>query len=127
MFLLDTNVFFSVFKGHVDLTNWLAGLPDTHIDTVIYIECIQGNKANAEKRVIKRVLDAFPCLPLTPAIGARALKLIDQYSNSYNLLLPDALIAASALENGLSLITYNLKDFQFIAGLSVSAPPFPQI
>ena len=64
MFLIDTNVFFGVFKGHIDLTNWLAGVPDTHLDAIIYIECIQGNKSNAEKCVIKRTLDAFPCLEL---------------------------------------------------------------
>ncbi len=38
MYLLDTNVFFGVFKGHLDLAQWLTGLPDTHIDTIIYVE-----------------------------------------------------------------------------------------
>ena len=93
----------------------------------IYIEVLQGSKSNAEKRRIKNFLDTFPCLWLTPEIGKEALRLIDNYSNSHGLLLPDALIAACAFENGLRLITYNTKDFNFISGLTVGAPPFPQI
>jgi predicted nucleic acid-binding protein len=40
----------------------------------------------------------------------------------YNLKLPDAIIASSALANGLILITRNKKDFERIGKLSVVNP-----
>ena len=52
-----------------------------------------------------------------------AIDLIDTYSNSYGLLLADALIAANALENNLTVVTYNLNDFKFIGGLKTLKPP----
>lgn len=50
------------------------------------------------------------------------MELIDIYSNSHGLLLADALIAATALENDLTVVTYNVDDFKFIAGLKYSKP-----
>ena len=127
MFLIDANVFMVVLKGHTALGHWLANLSHPHLDHTIYIEVLQGSKSHAEKRVIKKFLNVFPCLWLTPEIGRLALQLIDSYSNSHGLLLGDALIAASAFEHKLRLITYNTKDFQFISNLTVGMPPFPPI
>lgn len=55
------------------------------------------------------------------------MDLIDVYSNTHGLMLADAQITAACLEHDLTLVTYNLKDFQFIAGLKIVAPPFPRI
>lgn len=74
----------------------------------------KDSKSNHEKRIIKKVLDNFPLLPITPKISQLAIKLIDSYSNSHGLLLADALIAATALENDLTILTYNVDDFKFI-------------
>jgi predicted nucleic acid-binding protein len=38
------------------------------------------------------------------------------------LQIPDALIAATALETNSELLTLNVKDFQFISGLSLKTP-----
>ena len=38
---------------------------------------------------------------------------------SHGLLIPDALIAASVIENDLLLFTRNQKDFQFIKGITL--------
>ena len=42
---------------------------------------------------------------------------METYSLSHRLSLPDALIAAMALEHDLELYTLNIKDFRFILGL----------
>lgn len=51
------------------------------------------------------------------------MELIDAYSNSFGLFLPDALIAATALENDLTIVTYNVNDFKFIQDLKWQKPP----
>lgn len=121
-YLSDTNVFSEIFKGNQNVTNFLTSL-ESVIDTTIYIECLQGSKSNQEKRIIKKVLDNFPLFPIDVDISIRALELIDKYSNTHGLLLADALIAATALENDLTILTYNVADFQFIQNLKWEKPP----
>ncbi|GAP73345.1 type II toxin-antitoxin system VapC family toxin [Candidatus Symbiothrix dinenymphae] len=40
----------------------------------------------------------------------------------YKIKLPDAIIAATALENGLVLLTHNIPDFRRINGLKLANP-----
>lgn len=120
-FLPDTNVFSKIFGNNLSVRNFVENL-DAVVDATIYIECIQGSKSNHEKRIIKKYLDNFPLLPITPEASMLAIELIDSYSNSHGLLLPDALIAASALENDLTVLTYNINDFKFIQDLKYLKP-----
>ncbi len=60
---------------------------------------------------------------ITPATSQQAIDLIETYSNTHGLLLPDALIAATALENNLTILTYNVNDFKFIQDLRWQKPP----
>jgi predicted nucleic acid-binding protein len=120
-FLIDTNVFSEIFKGNTDISAFVAGL-DAYIDTVIYIECLQGSKSNDEKARIKKVLSTFPLLPINQTVSEIAIDLIGRYSNTHGLVLADALIASSALSAGLTVLTYNASDFQFIENLNCSLP-----
>ena len=119
--LPDTNVFSRIFDGDKAIRE-LVEDSDAAIDATIYIECLQGAKSNNEKRAIKKYLSNFPLLLFTPAISRRAISLIDTYSNSFGLFLPDALVAATALEKDLTLLTYNVSDFKFIQGLKYLRP-----
>lgn len=120
-YLLDNNVLTQIFKGNQIVTNFVGSL-NFAVCATVYIEALQGSISNAQKRQIKKVLDNVPLLLITPEISRRAITLIDDYSNSYGLLLADALIAASALENDLILITYNTDDFKFIQNLNHQKP-----
>lgn len=120
-FLTDTNVFSKIFGNNLPVKQFIESL-DTAIDATIYIECLQGSKSNTEKRIIEKYLQRFPLLPITPATSVKAIELIRNFSNSHGLLLPDAFIAASALENELTIVTYNINDFRFIDGLKYQMP-----
>lgn len=119
--IVDTNVFSKVFAGNAAVKIYIENL-NAVIDTTIYIECLQGSKSNQEKQKIKTYLYNFPLLPITPDVSERAIELIDTYSNSHGLLLADALIAATALEDDLTVVTYNVGDFNFIGGLKFLKP-----
>jgi len=58
-------------------------------------------------------------LPLTPAITERATALMETLSLSDGLQLGDALIAATALEHNLALLTGNIKHFAPIEPLKI--------
>lgn len=121
-YLLDTNVLIEILRGNVAVTNLVNSLP-TYIDATAYAECLQGMKSNVEKRRTKKFLDSFALIHYTPEVSQRAIDLIEKYSNSHNLLLPDSLVAACAIEYDLILLTYNKKDFQYIADLTMQLPP----
>lgn len=122
LFLPDTNVFSKIFGNNGRVKTFVESL-NAVIETTVYIECLQGSKSNREKRVIEKYLTRFPVIPITPESSAKAVELIRRYSNSYGLLLPDALIAATVLENDLTVITYNIDDFKFIQDLKWQQPP----
>jgi tRNA(fMet)-specific endonuclease VapC len=125
-YLVDTNIIIQVLLGHPQLISLIAQY-NCVIDTTVYGEALQGSKSNTEKRKVKNLLDNFPLLHFTPNVSKKTIELLDTYSTSHNLMLPDAQIAACCLVYNLQLLTYNLKDFRFINGLQASPPKFQQI
>lgn len=105
--LTDINVFFKIFKGSSDVKKFVESFENS-IDTTVYVECPQGSKGNREKQIIKKYLSHFPIFYHTPNISKQTISLIDQYSNSHGLLLPDAQIAAVCLEYDLHLLLITL-------------------
>jgi predicted nucleic acid-binding protein len=79
----------------------------------------QGCRDKADLARLKKGLAArqTEVLPLTPAISQRAADLIDSLALSHGMRLADALIAATAIEQGLTLITANVKHFSAVTGL----------
>ena len=51
------------------------------------------------------------CLPIDHSVGELAGDFLRQYSKSHGLEMPDALIAASALQNRAQLWTRNRKHY----------------
>lgn len=119
--LIDTNIFFRIFKSDKNLQTYIESL-DLAVCATVYIECIQGSKSNQEKRKIMNYLDNFPLLPITRKISLKSIELIDTYSNSHGLLLADAQIAATTIENDLTLISFNKSDFEFVKDLKFQIP-----
>jgi hypothetical protein len=63
----------------------------------------------------------FATLPLTENIGYRALIYIEEYGLSSGMRAGDAIIAATAVENNLTLATSNEKHFRVIKDLQLKA------
>lgn len=117
-YLLDTNIVSKLLTGDVDLKSSLTG-KKVCISTIIYIELIQGAIKKHYRESLKKRISTIHCYPLTPEISNLGIELIDKYSASEGLFLPDGLIAATAIEHELTLVTFNIKDFKFIKGLTV--------
>lgn len=93
------------------------------ISTITHLELLVGTRNKREQHRIERLIARFGVVPLDPEISRVAVDLIRQYGLSHGLLIPDALIAATALSEGVPLLTKNQRDFRFISGLAV--PPYP--
>jgi hypothetical protein len=60
----------------------------------------------------RKFLSRFQTIPLDAHIGQRAGQLIrQQRAQGRALGIPDAIIAATALQHGLTLVTFNPRDF----------------
>ena len=57
-------------------------------------------------------------------ITGLAYELLKRYAKSDGLRTFDALIAATAIEAGLTLVSKNRKHFQMISGLNLEVPDY---
>ena len=71
-----------------------------------------------------RFLDRFRMLRANELISDRAVDLLRQYRLAHGLLLPDSLLAATALVHDAPLLTKNQKHFRPIQGLKLLPYPF---
>ncbi|HWE65252.1 MAG TPA: PIN domain-containing protein [Acidimicrobiales bacterium] len=69
-------------------------------------------------RCAARLPAPFEAIPVDRAVAERAGRI----RRETGLRLPDALIAATALERGLTLTTRNRRHFEAVPGLGVRAP-----
>jgi predicted nucleic acid-binding protein len=119
MFLIDSDVLIWFTRGHAGAGERLTRLDQWMISVVTYLEVAQGCRNKEELQRIKRGL-AFQqttILPLSAVVGEHATQLIDEHTLKDGLQLADALIAATALEHDLVLLTGNTKHFASIAAL----------
>ena len=96
-------------------------MPRLIISAVTWLELLQGMRSRTELQAVQKslVLRNTEQLPFTPAITIRAVALMENLTLSHGLGMGDALIAATALEHGLPLLTANVKHFAPIAGLNI--------
>jgi len=87
------------------------------------MELIVGCRDKTELQILTKFLNRFQILNLNEQISATAVELLNRYRLSHGLLIPDALIAATAIETGEHFITGNKKDFRFISGLKLLSFP----
>jgi predicted nucleic acid-binding protein len=117
-YLIDTNIFIAILKGDKGLKTFIESNP-CGLDTTVYVELIQGAKDKLEVQKIEKYLTRFELVHFSKEISQRTIKLIRTYSKSHGLMFGDATIAANCLENDLTLITFNVKDFRFIQDLKI--------
>jgi predicted nucleic acid-binding protein len=121
--LIDSDVLIWLTRGHAGAAKCLNDLMPWRISVVTYMELAQGCRDKTELVRLKKALAARQAefLPITPAISQRAADLIDTLALSQGMRLADALIGATAMEHGLSLLSANAKHFSAVSGLKLVA------
>ena len=64
--------------------------------------------------VLKKRLNEFQVLEINQYVMDDAGFLMENYYLSHGLKIPDAIIAATSRYHGVSLFTFNKKDFRYI-------------
>lgn len=119
--LVDTDVLIWHLRGVAESDTRADALDQLNISAVTYLELLQGFRNRAEMEAVQKSLAMRNTnrLPLTPAITERAIDLMETLALSHGLQLGDALIAATAIEHRLMVLTANAKHFSTIEGLVV--------
>ena len=121
--LCDTNILVEFYKGDPAVISELRQISVSQlaISAITQAELYYGAINKAELIRIQKQIGLFHNFPIDRAISTQFIQLMAQYSLSHKLAIPDALIAATAIANNISLYTLNIKDFRFIEGLTLHA------
>jgi predicted nucleic acid-binding protein len=121
--LVDTDVLIWHLRGYPQATRRLDQLNPLTLSAASYLEVLQGMRNKAELVAVKKMLELRRAvvLPITAAISQRAITLMESLTLSHGLQMGDALIAATALEHKLAVLTGNTKHFEPVEGISVEA------
>ena len=124
-YLVDTNIVVDVTRGSISAADYLDSLAGSwSISAITCLELLAGARTQRETTDLDLVLSGYGAISPNEDITRRAYYLIKTYARSHGLDTLDALIAATALEEGLTLATKNRKHFQMIADLKLDAPDY---
>lgn len=124
-YLIDTNIAIYYLEDYIPLQqiDFIEKIINEQgcVSVVTEIELLSWNPIDKQELVLVNLfVNTLKVMPLD-TLTVRATVAIRQ---QFRLKLPDAIIAASALVNDLTLITRNEKDFSRIKNLKIYNPFF---
>jgi predicted nucleic acid-binding protein len=123
-YLIDTDVMVDVSRRNADAASYVDSLPDASIAIITAQELIVGARDKRDTAGIDSLVALYPVVHINSRIGERAYNLLKTYAKSHGLRTFDSLIAATALEAGLTLVSKNRKHFAMIEGISLEVPDY---
>jgi hypothetical protein len=112
--LIDTDVFVDHLRG----SHRLDPGPRARVSYSVITRCELFAGAKADDESVTTLLEPFAEIPVDRAIAERAGRLRRHVA----IRTPDALLAATALERRLVLVTRNRKHFASVPGLKLRLP-----
>ncbi len=124
MNLIDTDVLIDCLRGTPSATAWLKQLARQSfvVPGVVAMELVMGCADGRDLHKVQKFLNAFQIVWPEASDFALAYQLLVNHRLSSGLNIPDCLIAATAIQRGARLYTFNLRHFNLIPGLDVQAP-----
>jgi len=120
--IFDTDIFIWVQRGNEKAARLIDKTEDRYLSIQSYMELLQGAKNKLQRKNVREFISDFDfsVLPLSENIGHRALIYAEEYALSSNMRAGDAIIAATAIENNLPLVSSNAKRFKAVKELQLN-------
>lgn len=121
-YLIDTNAVIDYLggrlpgKGNVFMDGVINKIPQISFITQIELLCFQTTDKNLS------ILAEFVKDSTVFGVQKKVIEITIELRRKYSIKIPDALIAATALNDNLTLITRNSKDFKKISNLIIINP-----
>ena len=114
MLLVESNIFiYAILPEHKRLHSWLVK-QDVAVAETTLVEVLGFHRLPVEDaQALEHLFNMARILPMSRSIIDQAIALRQQRKMS----LGDSLIAATALDHGIPLVTRNTSDFEWIEGL----------
>lgn len=121
MTLVDTDVLIWYMRGNQKAKKVIDQLGAFYISSVNYMELLQGIRNKEELRSLRHFLTQrqIQISHVSEEVSQKALNYMEEYSLSHNLRMADAMIAATALILGVTLLTANSKHYVPIKGIQI--------
>lgn len=135
-YLLDTDLIIDHLDEVPAATELIQRLSSdgVAISILTYMEVWQGilrsPEPNAAREKLEALLSALPVLPFSEAVARRTAQLredLKRAGRNPRQRAIDLMIAGTALEHGLTVVTRNVDDYRDIPGLSVRPVDGPSI
>ena len=119
--IYDTDILIWVQRGNNKAARLIEKDGERFLSIQSYMELLQEARNKTHHQFVKDFLIdfEFSILPLTENIGHRALIYVEEYALSSNMRAGDAIIAATAIENNMTLVSSNVKHFKAVQELQL--------
>ena len=110
--LIDTDVLINYLRDYPDAVSYVEAQQARLLISVVTVaELYAGVREGEERSRLERFLRAFDIIPLDQRLALQGGLYRRDYSKSHNVGLADALIAATATQRQVPLVTLNRKHF----------------
>lgn len=130
-FLIDADVIIQAERKALDLDAWLRAHPDEEIKLAAItvaelwrsVERAVGIHRANRQNFLQQTLLAFDVVPYSEMTAVQHARLwADMEASGQRTSPHDLILAATALEYGAALVTFNTKRFAAVPGLTVLVP-----
>ena len=119
--LFDTDILIWVQRGSLRAARLVSRVANRHVSVFSYMKLMLGAQNKGQHRKTKDFLRTFgfEFIPLSENIGHRAAIYVEEYTPSHGMRAGAAIIAATAVENNLTLVSSDRKHFSPIKDLNL--------
>ena len=117
--IIDTDVLIWYLRGNEKAKTIVENNIPFSISVVTYMEIIQGMKNKEEFKIFQKQMQRWntEIIQLNQEVSSRAMFYVQEYFLSHSMMLADALIAATVVQNSEILLTANDKHYKFILNI----------
>jgi tRNA(fMet)-specific endonuclease VapC len=129
--ILDADVIIRGEKGTFDLPRWLASRPNDEFEIAAItvaelwhgVERAVGTHRAKRQQYLQGILALLPIIPYTEATAYEHARIWAELESSGKMIgYYDVIVAATALERGSEVATFNRRHFSQVNGLRIVEP-----
>ena len=129
--ILDADVIIKGEKGNFDLIQWLAAQTGQEFEIAAItiaelwhgIERATASHRATRERYLRTIVERLEAIPYTEATALVHARIWANLQSSGDMIgAHDLILAATALERGSTVATFNLRHFAQVPGLKVVVP-----
>lgn len=121
LIIIDTDILIDYSRGIEKAKSSIVEFEKTNriaISVISQLELMAGCENKNEFKLLKSFLKGFEIIPLNSKISEKAVELFEKFRLSHGVMIPDMLIASTAIIFEAQLVSKNHRDFRFIKELN---------